>query len=50
MQGFCTPCEEDMEESGGTEFIDMEAGGFDDGQGNQNVSSQAETDNLVRRV
>ena len=29
------------------DFEDIEAGGFDDGQGNQNVSSQAEADNLV---
>lgn len=51
MQGFCTPNEEvSSEEAGGTEFVDMNAGGFDDGQGNENISSQAETDNLVSNV
>ena len=35
------------EGTGGTEFVDMAAGGFDDGQGNENVSSQVETENLV---
>ena len=51
LQGFCTPNEEvSSEEAGGTEFVDMNAGGFDDGQGNENISSQAETDNLVSNV
>ena len=48
LQGFCTPSEEDSSnETGGTEFVDLEAGGFDDGQGNKNVSNQAEPDNFV---
>ena len=31
----------------GTEFVDIEAGGFDDGEGTKNVSKDAERDNLV---
>lgn len=48
LQGFCIHSDEvSSEETSGTEFVDMAAGGFDDGQGNENVSSQVETDNLV---
>ena len=47
LQGFCTPPEETEQEGQGTEFVDIEAGGFDEGEGQQNVSSQAEPNNLV---
>ena len=48
LQGFSAVNEEDsVDETGETDFVDMEAGGFDDGQGNKNVSNQAEPDNLV---
>ena len=30
--------------------MDIEAGGFDEGQGESNVSKSAEQENLVRRV
>ena len=48
-QGFCTPPElTQSDEAGeGTEFVDIEAGGFDDGEGTKNVSKDAERDNLV---
>lgn len=49
MQGFCTPADE-VESSGtpGTDFVDIEAGGFDQGQGETNVSDKAEPENIVR--
>ena len=49
MQGFCTPPElgQSDEAGEGTEFVDIEAGGFDDGEGMKNVSEDAEKDNLV---
>ncbi len=39
-----------MESDGpqGTEFVDIEAGGFDEGQGETNVSDKAEPENIVR--
>ena len=37
--------EEDGE--GGTEFVDAEGGGFDEGQGTKNVSNEVEAENLV---
>ena len=48
-QGFCTPPElTQSDETGeGTEFVDIEAGGFDDGEGTKNVSKDVERDNLV---
>ena len=39
-----------MESSGGpqgTDFVDMEAGGFDEGQGETNVSKDAHPENIV---
>ena len=48
LQGFCIHSDEvSSEETGGTEFVDVAAGGFDDGHGNETVSSQVDTDNLV---
>lgn len=49
MQGFCTPSElgQSDEAGEGTEIVDIEAGGFDDGEGMKNVSKDAEKDNLV---
>ena len=49
MQGFCTPSEEvDTDETGqGTDFVDTEAGGFDQGQGESNVSDKVEPENIV---
>lgn len=48
-QGFCSPAEE-VESGGdqGTDFVDIEAGGFDQGQGETNVSDKAEPENIVR--
>ncbi len=40
----------DSKEGEGTDFVDIEAGGFDEGQGESNVSKTAEKDNLVRKV
>ena len=37
-------------EAGGINLVDMEAGGFDDGLGNKNISSTLETDDLVRFI
>lgn len=48
LQGFSTVSEEDnIGEAGGVDFVDMEAGGFDSGQGNRNVSNPLEADSLV---
>lgn len=48
MQGFCTPAEEvDSTGGQGTDFVDMEAGGFDEGQGETNVSNDAQLENIV---
>ena len=48
LQGFCVPAEElESNESQGTDFVDIEAGGFDQGQGDKNVSNKAEPDNIV---
>lgn len=48
-QGFCTPPEltSSDEATEGTEFVDIEAGGFDEGEGVRNVSKDAEKENLV---
>ena len=35
------------EKESGTEFVDIEAGGFDDGEGSKNVSKDAVPENLV---
>jgi hypothetical protein len=49
LQGFSTISEEgSVEETDGIDFVDMEAGGFDSGQGNRNVSNPVEADCLVR--
>ena len=32
---------------GGTEFVDAEGGGFDEGQGTKNVSNEVEAEDLV---
>ena len=50
VQGFCTPSEEvDSDETNrGTDFVDIEAGGFDQGQGESNVSDKVEPENIVR--
>ena len=50
LQGFCTPIEDTSSEAAGTEFVDIEAGGFDNGQGDKNVSSQTEADNVVSEL
>lgn len=34
-------------DEGGTEFVDAEGGGFDEGQGTKNVSNEVEAENLV---
>ena len=34
-------------DGGGTEFVDAEGGGFDEGQGTKNVSNEVEAENLV---
>ena len=48
-QGFCTPPEEtESGESAGTELVNMDAGGFDEGEGNKNISNDADPANLVR--
>ena len=49
FQGFCTPPEEVESDDApqGTEFVDMEAGGFDQGQGETNVSDKVEPENIV---
>ena len=49
LQGFCTPADEvDSDETAkGTDFVDIEAGGFDQGQGESNVSDQVEPENIV---
>ena len=39
----------DAGEGQGTDFVDIEAGGFDQGQGETNVSKEAEPNNIVRR-
>ncbi len=48
-QGFCTPPDsiEVDEQSGGTEFVDIEGGGFDEGEGTKNVSNEVDPSNLV---
>lgn len=46
LQGFRIPVEDNSEKDG-TEFVDIEAGGFDNGQGDMNTSSLVDTDNLV---
>ena len=48
IQGFCKPSKEAaIDHSGATDFVDMEAGGFSEGSGEKNVSSQAEPENMV---
>lgn len=49
MQGFCVPSEfsENAESTDGEEFLDIDAGGFDEGEGTKNVSDKVEKDNLV---
>lgn len=49
VQGFCTPAEEEVEsgENQATDFVDIEAGGFDQGQGETNISDKAEPENIV---
>lgn len=37
----------EMEGMEGEEFVDIEAGGFDEGEGTKNVSSDIEKDNLA---
>ncbi len=32
----------------GSEFMDIEAGGFDEGEGSKNVNDKVDQDNLVR--
>jgi hypothetical protein len=48
LQGFCTPPDE-VESDGpqGTDFVDIEAGGFDQGQGETNVSDKMEPEDVV---
>ena len=46
-QGFCTPPEYSNEEGmEGSEFVDIEAGGFDEGEGSKNVNDKIDQDNL----
>ena len=50
LQGFSTINENEggsVEETDGIDFIDMEAGGFDNGQGDRNVSNP---DSMVRFI
>ncbi len=48
LQGFCKPVQEtDVNFSNKTDSIDIEAGGFADGTGEKNVSSETEKDNMV---
>ena len=47
-QGFCVPPEySEVEGMEGEEFVDIEAGGFDEGEGTKNVSNDIEKDNLA---
>ena len=46
-QGFCTPDLSTDNQSAGTDFVDIEAGGFEDGEGLKNVSEDAESENVV---
>ena len=51
MQGVCAPPEvEEVEGEAGTDFEAAEGGGFDEGQGTTNVSSQVDAENLVSLV
>lgn len=36
-----------IESNGSDEFVDQEAGGFDEGEGSKNVSDNIDKDNLV---
>ena len=36
------------DQSGATEFVDLEAGGFDEGEGAKNVSSEVDPGSVVR--
>ena len=48
LQGLCIPPEvEELDREGATEFVDAEGGGFDEGQGTKNVSSEVEPSDLV---
>lgn len=38
---------EQLEKEGATEFVDAKGGGFDEGQGTKNVSSEVEPSDLV---
>ena len=51
-QGFCTPPDaiEMDDQSGGTEFVDIEGGGFDEGEGTKNVSSEVDPSNVVSYI
>ena len=46
---MCVPPEvEQVEGEGGTDFESAEGGGFDEGLGTKNVSSEVDAENLVR--
>ena len=47
MQGFCVPPELMEDTKGGEEFVDQEAGGFDEGEGANDVSENIDRNNLV---
>lgn len=48
FQGLCRPIEENnFNECNTSDSINIEAGGFADGIGETNVSSQAEAENMV---
>ena len=48
VQGVCAPAEVELVDGeGATEFVEAEGGGFDEGQGAKNVSSEVDAENLV---
>ncbi|XP_019859132.1 PREDICTED: midasin-like [Amphimedon queenslandica] len=47
IKGFCVPPELMEDTKGGEEFVDQEAGGFDEGEGANDVSENIDKNNLV---